>query len=227
MHTRRMFQALDSDTDLSVAEFGDLVWDEMVEWQPDEVIVPYCSNALQQSRSAANGYYRWLACAVRLLNPTHILELGTYRGVSALVMWSEMSANCLLTTIDIDTTMRAWPPEMEADPRVTVVTANDLDIMVGQPLTDGESGVQMPDAPIDFLFMDTVHTCEQLAAEWAHYRGRLSEGALVVVDDISMNDVPRWWNRLPYRKAIEFASVHSTGLGYFFYPGAACLPAMF
>jgi cephalosporin hydroxylase len=69
---------------------------------------------------------------------------------------------------------------------------------------------------VDFLFIDTEHTYEQVSREWAVYKRWLLDGAIVALDDIRMNDMPRFWNELQYEKLdlTEFCHPES-GFGVF------------
>lgn len=191
----------------TIGQFGDAVLREMLMWKPKPLFTEV-DETFEDLKIRDRGYFIWLACAVRLLKPKHILELGTLRGFSATAMYSELQSDGMLMTVDIEPTPRCFKPAMEADLRVRVVVGNDLDLSI--------FGNELPQ-DIDLLFMDTLHTYEHVSAEWQLYRQFLVSGALVVVDDIIAHDVPRWWNNLPYKTAIEFCEGHSTGLGYFFY----------
>jgi len=66
---------------------------------------------------------------------------------------------------------------------------------------------------VDFMFIDTDHTHAQVSKEWELYRPRLSEQCLVVFDDITMNDMGRFWDSLTC-STLETGSIyHYTGFG--------------
>lgn len=192
---------------LSLNQFGWLVVDEMRSWQPPDIAFGILE-PMRRAKELDKAYYVWLACAVRIIQPTNILELGTYQGHTALAMYSEMMPDCRLTSVDIDPSKRNVPPQMESDPRIRFVAGDDLDIRI----FDGA-----PPRHVDFLFIDTEHSCDHVSAEWELYRRYLRDGAMVTVDDVCYGDVLRWWDSIPCEKAIEYEHGHSTGFGYFFF----------
>lgn len=152
-------------------------------------------------------YYRWLALAVRATQPKQVLELGTYLGVSALMMYMELPAKSRLTTVDIRRDPESFiPPEVYGDARFRFEAGDCLNLQIY---------LHKPEA-IDFLFIDTdPHTEEQIAAEWSLYKPLLADGCLVVLDDIgTMQD---FWNGLPYRKVDLTGLCHVSGFGAFEY----------
>jgi hypothetical protein len=151
-------------------------------------------------------YYCWLALAVKILKPRHVLELGSFTGGSAVCVFQELAESSRLTTIDILRDLRFCPPEMLKDPRVSFVSGNDLDLSIFQ------GGVPLD---IDFLFIDTAHDYKQVSAEWSIYQHLLLAGALVVVDDIRLNGVGRFWEELPHKKLDISKNCHSSGFGIF------------
>lgn len=156
-------------------------------------------------------YYRWLALVVRLTKPTLVLELGSGLGVSALLMFSELSETARLVSCDVARKLKFVPPAALNDPRMKFYCGNDLDLNV--------FGDELP-VGIDVLFVDTDHTFDQVSAEWSIYRHLCSPGALVILDDIRMNDMPRFWESLPYPKLDLTAECHASGFGVFRYEAA-------
>jgi len=66
---------------------------------------------------------------------------------------------------------------------------------------------------VDLLFLDTEHTAAQLEREWELCRPLLSPGAVVVLDDIYLNDVPRFWEALEEDKLDTGEALHWSGFG--------------
>lgn len=106
-------------------------------------------------------------------------------------MRSELSETSRLVTCDLAPTLKFVPPAVMSDARLRFYSGNDLDLNV---FSD-----ELP-VGIDILFIDTEHTFAQVSAEWAVYRHLCNAGALIVLDDIRMNDMPRFWDALPYPK---------------------------
>jgi predicted O-methyltransferase YrrM len=153
-------------------------------------------------------YYQWLALAVRLLKPSLAVELGGGLGASTLIMLSELPMAARLVTCDLRPTLKFVPASATSDARFRFVSGNDLDLSI--------FGVDLP-IGIDLLFIDTDHTFVQLAAEWSVYRHLCNPGALVVLDDVLMNDLPRFWEALPYPKLELTRECHFSGFGAFRY----------
>jgi len=83
------------------------------------------------------------------------------------------------------------------------LTGNDL----AQAISEG-----IDLAGVDFLFMDTDHTYTLATKEWETYRRFLADNALVVFDDITVNDMGRFWDELACAKLATGAS-HCGGFG--------------
>lgn len=153
-------------------------------------------------------YYHWLALAVRLLTPRHILELGNHLGASTLMMYSEIRSDTeLFLSVDIVHNLAFVPDCVFADPRMRFAFGNDLDLSIyGDPLPLG----------FDFVYIDTLHERQQLEDEWAIYQHLCTPGALVVLDDIHLNDMYGFWESLPYPK-LDISDLHTSGFGVFTY----------
>jgi predicted O-methyltransferase YrrM len=156
-----------------------------------------------------SGYYAWLALAVRVLKPKRILELGTYRGASTIMMYSELPLDCeWLISVDLEDNRDFIQEVIFADSRVRFVSGNDLDLNI----YDGK----LPEL-CDLLFIDTLHERQHVEDEWAIYKHLCSSGALVVLDDIRLNDMWEFWQALPYPKLDITADCHHSGFGIFRY----------
>src|SRR6185295_5572717 len=74
------------------------------------------------------------------------------------------------------------------------------------------------DSGVDLLFIDsgTEHVYSLISAEWRLYESCLTDRAIVVCDDIRVNDMPRFWDELPYEK-MDVGGAESSGFGVFQY----------
>lgn len=161
--------------------------------------------------NTSTAYYPFLAKLVNYLKPTNILELGTSRGRSALFMMSALQPGGRLTTVDVGSYLRSDLAAYAWDDRLRIVYGDDR---------SAEVVAAVPDE-IDLLYIDTEHSFGQVAAEWAIYSKKLIDGAIVVVDDISLNDGMRqFWESLPYEKAE--CAVHHSGFGVFRFRKSVC-----
>ncbi len=150
-----------------------------------------------------SGYYWYLNALVAVTKPKKVLELGRCLGTSTLFMLGALEPESVLISVDIEE--RASDLSHRADdPRLKVVVGNDLELSVFADID--LSG-------IDFLFIDTDHTFDQATKEWELYRPLLAPNALVVFDDITMNDMGRFWSALECAKLETETTYHYTGFG--------------
>jgi len=149
------------------------------------------------------GYYWFLHALVLVTRPRKVLELGRCLGTSALFMLGALEDDATLITVDIEERASDLLHCLD-DPRLRVLVGNDLDLT-----TYGDTDI----SGIDFLFIDTDHTCAQATKEWELYSPYLSENALVVFDDITMNDMGRFWDSLTCAKLETGGTYHYTGFG--------------
>lgn len=155
-----------------------------------------------------NFYYQWLALLVKNIKPNLILELGNCFGLSTLMMFSQLSETAQLISNDLTNQLKFVPPHVFNDSRLKFYFGNDLDLNIfGDDLPVG----------IDMLFIDTNHTFEQISAEWKIYKNLCNPGAIVILDDIRMNDMFDFWESLPYPKLELTTKCHVTGFGFFLY----------
>jgi len=135
--------------------------------------------------------------------PKKVVELGRCLGTSALFMLGALDEDAVLITVDIQERASDLAHCVQ-DPRLRILVGNDLDL-------DTNAGIDIQS--IDLLFIDTDHTCDQATKEWNLYRPLLSENALVVFDDITMNDMGRFWDGLSCAKLETGTKYHYTGFG--------------
>ena len=53
---------------------------------------------------------------------------------------------------------------------------------------------------IDLIFFDTIHTYDQVKAEFELYKDKLSDGCIVLIDDTKLNDKGRFFDEITYEK---------------------------
>ena len=149
------------------------------------------------------GYYWYLHALIATTHPRKVVELGRCLGTSALFMLGALDDGAMLITVDIEERASDLSHQLH-DPRLHLITGNDLDLAVYK-------GFDI--SAIDFLFIDTNHTCEQATKEWNLYLPLLSENAVVVFDDITMNDMGSFWGGLSCAKLETGTTYHYTGFG--------------
>jgi predicted O-methyltransferase YrrM len=152
-------------------------------------------------------HYRLLAALVRLLNPSLVVEIGTYRGHSALAMLPELGRNARIVTMDVipwaevpECLLRAEDFE---DGRLTQVIAD-----VG----DSEEAKRQADliSSADLVFVDAAKDGMLERRILANFDAiGLKDGAVVVFDDI------RVWNMLGIWREITRPKLDVTSLGHY------------
>lgn len=158
-------------------------------------------------------YYLYLFNLIKILQPKHILELGTSIGRSANFIMCALPENRMsrqnskLTTIELGSFMRTDLKPFFNDNRLQIIYGSTTDKEIYAPLNLKN---------IDFIFIDTLHEYDQVVAEWNIYKNFLTDNAIVVMDDIHLNTgMDKFWNELPYEKIDCGNDVHFSGFGMF------------
>jgi predicted O-methyltransferase YrrM len=153
-------------------------------------------------------YYLILYRLIELLKPKEVLELGTSIGRSSLFMMCALPPDSKLTTVEKGSYQRVDLKPFFDDPRLKIVYGDDTDKEVYEQFTPVHFKT------IDFLFIDTEHNEEQLQKEWNIYKEFLVDGAIVVMDDIYLNEgMRKFWDKLLYEKIACPLSIHFSGFG--------------
>lgn len=151
-------------------------------------------------------YYQWLAVLTRLLKPKQVVELGAAAGVSTIMIATELPQDAKFYSVDNDP--QAWRWIIASYPQVTRILGSDLDMSIWPKDCDL--------AATDLWFFDTNHTEEQLRKELELYSPHFNKGAVVVLDDIRLNDgMKRVWDELAYDKVENTNPNHYSGFGFF------------
>ena len=153
-------------------------------------------------------YYQWLALLTRHLRPRLFVELGNRFGLSAIMIYSELAPDSQLISVDTVRDQRYVPEEMWQDPRVRFVFGDCLDLTI--------YGDAIP-MDVNVFWTDTVHFYEQVRDEFDVYEPLLADEALVIVDDIWVNDKGRFFEEAPYAKYDLTALCHGCGFGVLHY----------
>jgi predicted O-methyltransferase YrrM len=156
-------------------------------------------------------HYQLLASLVKCLNPTHVTEIGTYTGLSALTMLTTLGSGAKLTTYDVipwtEIEGSALRREDFADPRLEQRLGNLADpayyrqnegVLVGSDLifVDGPKDGVFEPAFIDLLL-----------------KTQRQKPALLMFDDIRLWNMLRVWAELPLPKLDLTSFGHWSGTG--------------
>lgn len=166
---------------------------------------------LRIASSAFNDHYRQsapdqaqlMAMLVELVGARRALEVGTFRGYSALAVALALPPDGVLITCDIDATSVAWArPYWEkagVASRITTMIGSALDTLDAL-LADGEDG------SFDFAFLDADKTNQDVYYERALRLVR--QGGLIVLDNVF------WGGKVMYESIDEPipSAVHALNL---------------
>lgn len=168
-------------------------------------------------------YYQWLHSLVKLTKPKQIVELGAAAGISTIMMAAaDKEAN--IYSVDIDP--QAWRWMQKDYPNVTKILGDTRDMNIwdkfGEWTDDGDAPGYNEDSFIpldlkdtDLWFFDSEHLFEVLNKEVELYKPYWKKGAIVVFDDIHMNEgMERVWNSLDYDKCDNSHPCHYPGFGF-------------
>ena len=161
----------------------------------------YFLENLATDRAAYNWYLYEL---VRRTEPKIVVELGTLLGGSCICMLQGLPATSEIYTLDLTVYPQDCLFRLE-DPRLHRLCADTTN-----PSTPKK---WVGSAHIDFLYIDTNHTYEQLSKEWGIWSPYLASRALVAFDDIHVNSgMSKFWEELQYEK-VEDSNLHHSGFG--------------
>lgn len=153
-------------------------------------------------------YYDFLHLLVHKMRPRplRIVEIGTYRGVSAACMAAAAAPyepQGEVVTIDI---------HLEGDARDRLSKYGN--VMLIQKHSHWVPRVLPFTSPwIDLLFIDGEHSYAQAIEEFHLYEPMVRTGGVIVCDDIHLNEeMNRFWDELPEPK-LSLPGLHHTGFG--------------
>jgi predicted O-methyltransferase YrrM len=158
-------------------------------------------------KGSGSGYLQWLTLLVEHSKAKTIVELGNRYGVSSNTIYSGLKSNQKFYSLDTDIDQRYVPDFVKNDDRVDFITGNCLDLNIYE-----NSKFDIP-FNIDILWTDTLHSLEQLSNEMSVYEPLLSNEALIVIDDINLNDKREFFDKSPYEKFDLTSVCHDTGFG--------------
>jgi hypothetical protein len=163
----------------------------------------------------AGGYFHWLTLLAMHSNAKLIVELGNRYGSSTIALYHGLRSDQRLITVDSVKDQRYVPKKIFNDSRVKFVFGDCLD------LNSYISSDEPIPVNIDILWSDTVHYYEQISSEFYVYEPLLSDEALLVIDDIKLNDKGKFFRESPYKKYDLTDICHVSGFGviHFVRPG--------
>jgi len=139
-----------------------------------------------------DNHYEFLYLLSYFMKPKVVVELGTHHGVSMLYL-IEGYNEAQFYTVDIN-------------PEAGVFLKNTKTrIIIGD---SAECADKIPN-DIDLLFEDTDHQYSTLAREFKAYLPKMSEGGVMLFDDMSScSGAKRWWSDLKYSTKVDLNKLH-------------------
>ena len=157
-------------------------------------------------------HYRLLAAAVRHLQPKRVVEIGTFTGLSALAMMTELPQDGTLTTFDIV----PWREIEGSALRESDFVGSRLTQVIGDP---AEPGVVQKFTPLlenaDMFFIDGPKDGVFEAQLLGHLnRVGLKKGAVLIFDDVRLWNMLAIWRSVtqPKRDITSFGHWSGTGM---------------
>ena len=193
-------QAISKTEENPVIQWNDDTWAEAVNSHHEYSI--YMNNMPIESfeNKRCHGYFALLHNIVSSL-PSHlaICELGNREGLSTLAILDAMSEEHLFLSIDTKPDLRFVPSEKGNSLDNFVAMIGDcLDKNTIQKVEEllSQQAIPSEKKKIGLLFCDTIHTYEQLSAEFKSYEYLLADEAIILVDDIQ--DWGEWLEPRPW-----------------------------
>ena len=128
------------------------------------------------NRDGNHGYFSLLHNLSSNIEGT-IVELGNREGLGIISIYDALSDNSELYTLDIVDDVRFIKDEIKNDPRVHILNDfNSLDSNRVEKTFEKKS--------ISMIFLDTIHTYEQVTQEFKLWEPYMKDDCVMLVDDI-------------------------------------------
>lgn len=151
-------------------------------------------------------YYQWLPCAIDYIKPRQIVELGGAMGVSAIMMLQSKWQDYKLYSITLPEHGLEFSYIADDYPNLIKVIGNDLDLSSWPKELDFKK--------TDLWFVDSEHSYEQVKKELELYGPMFKKGAVVLFDDIHINDgLQKIWDEIEWDKFDATDPLHFSGFG--------------
>jgi predicted O-methyltransferase YrrM len=156
--------------------------------------------------------YPFMYEMIKEFKPNHVVELGNREGLGVLSMYAALEENNqgILTTVDIKKNLCLVPDHVKNSEKINFIFGDVLERNISQQIE--ELGV------IDFIFFDTIHTCDQLKMEWNVYRQMLAKKAIILIDDLNYErpynkSKQKFFDTLEEVDKIADKRIHTSGFG--------------
>ena len=153
-----------------------------IEWNDDSLLDLIRNdnvyNVFIFNKDGNHGYFSLLnRTTANLDDDAVIVELGNREGLGILSVYDAMKENQTFYTLDIVNDIRFIGDKIRNDDRVKIL--NDFDALDSERVKR-----EFKEKSISLIFMDTIHTYEQLKAEYEIWGPYLKDDCIIMVDDI-------------------------------------------
>ena len=138
------------------------------------------------NKDGNHGYFSLLHNLTSNIEGT-IVELGNREGLGILSIYDALSENSELYTLDIVDDVRFINDKIKSDSRVKIL--NDFDALDSDRVSK-----TFEKKSISMIFLDTIHTYEQVLAEFILWEPYMRDDCVMLIDDIrpSMEGRTKW-----------------------------------
>ena len=138
------------------------------------------------NKDGNHGYFSLLHNLTSNIEGT-IVELGNREGLGILSIYDALSENSELYTLDIVDDVRFINDKIKSDSRVKIL--NDFDALDSDRVSK-----TFEKKSISMIFLDTIHTYEQVLAEFILWEPYMKDDCVMLIDDIrpSMDGRTKW-----------------------------------
>ena len=138
------------------------------------------------NKDGNHGYFSLLHNLTSNIEGT-IVELGNREGLGILSIYDALSENSQLYTLDIVDDVRFINNKIKSDSRVKIL--NDFDALDSDRVSK-----TFEKKSISMIFLDTIHTYEQVLAEFILWEPYMKDDCVMLIDDIrpSMTGRTKW-----------------------------------
>tara|TARA_B100001057_G_scaffold256403_1_gene256598 strand:- start:40 stop:666 length:627 start_codon:yes stop_codon:yes gene_type:complete len=138
------------------------------------------------NKDGNHGYFSLLHNLTSNIDGT-IVELGNREGLGILSIYDALQPNSKFYTLDIVDDVRFVNDKIKNDPRVHILNYFDA-------LDEDRVKKTFDEKSISMIFLDTIHTYEQVLAEYVLWEPYMKDDCVMCIDDIrpSMPGRTKW-----------------------------------
>ena len=153
-----------------------------VQWRHGSVIEPILNDSVYKvflfNDDGNHGYFALLhKLTSNLDEDAVVVELGNREGLGILSIYDALKENQTFYTLDIVDDVRFVNDKIKKDARVNIL--NDFNSLDEERISN-----TFEKKSISMIFMDTIHTYEQVSEEYRIWTPYLKDDCVILVDDI-------------------------------------------